>query len=856
MMRPLIRRLAAAGVIGLLAIPSAVQPAGPPSSGAIARVTPAAPVKTPPAAAVPAPPAKVEIKPTPPKPETPAPVVPLVIPCPPPDTLRYTLLRSAQLGAAYKNTLATGGGRAPYSFSPLKCGALPDGIQVEAAGAVQGTPTAAGIFRFSVSIQDSSMPPAIVVQHYELRVFTQATAKPKAPVTPGADSKKPAAVDLHAVSGDEAKRSLQDAKVQKSVSYMLTEKIIEKLLEPPKPAKPAKDDGDDGDASSASGKEKAAKADAELKKDPHLDQRKEVLMKMKDTEYPSRDLFAKALDANVCVYVNTVAATIAAAKSTPTVKVDAEKMECSTWDTKPVGTTLVTAAKPFSGEGEIRLADWPKLILPDRERDRVIESARVDHYFDDVATTTTIRWTGKDCGCTKDMGGNQVYGFYPFWMADPPGQAAKPLADKDGKDAEKAPPPAGDPQVLDFSLLTRIGYAALPFNDDGSLAAIMHWKESNADFVREAQTHRTGLDLVLYRNDWSTLLNDDNKIKQVIAKLPDNVLREIDAPLTDWRSQLKSWASFLEPAPTMGTGITLYFDGVEEKDQVRFAAFFNGLVTALVDNMHRRSRHYALNVVIPSGLLNKKNSAYEFRTLVDHLTHAEKLEVKNDRIITNLESAASNSNVDLNFLILLPEPTTDSKKELRLLTEWPDVPSLKGSSRKFFLRNLVPVISYNGANDQQFEDDLVYFSDNFGGVSFWTVPLNNPDPQPGAKIYRDVAATFVVAESSSLDKVGQWICPHRWWLRVLMIVLLLVDAIAISLRFLMCSGPVQTQQYTMFLWALAVLNMLLWMIALGTDPALSDLVKLLLSPKFMGAVSAVLMVWIYIQAHQKRYRKP
>ncbi len=874
---------AAGAALCLLMIPAVVQPAGPPITVTPTRsvAAPAAKPVTPPAVVIPAPPAKpepkVETKPEPkippanPEPSVPVPLPALAPPvaCPPFAMLRYTLLRSAQLGTAYKNTLAAGGGRAPHIFSALKCGTVPDGIQADTGGALAGTPAKAGVYRFSVVVQDSSTPPASVLQHYELRVFTPA----QPPTAPAKPDSKGGGIDMRAISGDDANRSLQDVRVPKSVSYMLTAKIIEQLLAPPKPAKAegegeskGKDKSDDSDAPSADKEgSKADKPEAAEKKDPYLDQRKEVLMKLKDTEYPSRDMFAQALDAGVCFYVNSVAQSIAAAKSTKTVKVEAEVITCPDRDAAAPGhaVTSVVAKAATAGKtpakatapGEILLADWPQLILPDRDRENVIQAARNNHYFSQP--TSVINWTGLDCGCTHDMDGSQVYGFYPFWLAGPGvAEAAKGEGKADGKDAAPAGAAApAEKQPIDFSLLTRIGYFAMPFDDDGSLPVSMHWKAAAADFVREARTHRTGLDLVLYRNDWGSLLNDEAKMRQVIDKLPENALREIDTPLTDWRSRLKAMIP-LEPAPTMGTGITLYFDGVPEKDQARFADFFNRLMTAMIDKMRSRSNDYALNVVIPFALLNKKNTAYEFRSLVDHLTHAENLEVKNDRIITHLESADTNSNINLNYLILLPEPTTDHKKDLRLMTERPDVPSLKGASRKFFLRNMVPVISYGGADAQQLEDDLIYFGDNFGGVGFWPLPLDKPEPNVGASIYKEISRVFVKAENTGLDKVGRWACPHRWWLRLLLLGLLLVDAVAFSARFLICSGPVQTPQYTWFLWALGLLNALVWLIALGTDPAFSPVVGFLLKPKFLGAVTAVLTVWIYIQAHQKRFRKP
>ncbi len=80
------------------------------------------------------------------------------VPAPPPLTLSVGTPPAATVGAAYTHTLTAAGGTAPRAFS-LVAGTLPAGLTLSAAGAVSGTPTAAGSFSATVRVTDASVPP-------------------------------------------------------------------------------------------------------------------------------------------------------------------------------------------------------------------------------------------------------------------------------------------------------------------------------------------------------------------------------------------------------------------------------------------------------------------------------------------------------------------------------------------------------------------------------------------------------------------------------------------------------------------------------------------------------------------------
>lgn len=62
-------------------------------------------------------------------------------------------------GVAYSVQFTASGGAAPYTFS-LGSGELPPGLTLTSAGLLSGTPTTEGTYNFTISVSDSSYPPA------------------------------------------------------------------------------------------------------------------------------------------------------------------------------------------------------------------------------------------------------------------------------------------------------------------------------------------------------------------------------------------------------------------------------------------------------------------------------------------------------------------------------------------------------------------------------------------------------------------------------------------------------------------------------------------------------------------------
>ena len=76
-------------------------------------------------------------------------------------------LPNASINVSYSQTLAAAGGAPPYTWA-LTAGALPAGLTLNAAGAISGTPTAAGPFQFTATVTDSAA--ATASQQFTLSV--------------------------------------------------------------------------------------------------------------------------------------------------------------------------------------------------------------------------------------------------------------------------------------------------------------------------------------------------------------------------------------------------------------------------------------------------------------------------------------------------------------------------------------------------------------------------------------------------------------------------------------------------------------------------------------------------------------
>ena len=87
-----------------------------------------------------------------------------------PPSITTTTLPDGTAGQPYNQTLQATGGTGSLTWS-LMAGSLPSGLSLSGGGAINGTPTAAGVANFTVQVQDSASPPRTATQALNLRII-------------------------------------------------------------------------------------------------------------------------------------------------------------------------------------------------------------------------------------------------------------------------------------------------------------------------------------------------------------------------------------------------------------------------------------------------------------------------------------------------------------------------------------------------------------------------------------------------------------------------------------------------------------------------------------------------------------
>lgn len=408
----------------------------------------------------------------------------------------------------------------------------------------------------------------------------------------------------------------------------------------------------------------------------------------------------------------------------------------------------------------------------------VIAQARKEHPFD---PGKAIQWGGEGCNCVASNLAGDIYGFYPYWLA-------------------------GDRQKIDFSVLTRVEYYALGFDDKGNIPGAARWSGQDTGFIDEARVYGSKIDLVIYRNDWKTWNQLDAEAKtEAFAALADNILKQLDIPLTSFSARAKPYVSFgMAPKPIRGDGVTLYFDGYPEDAESVDA--FVAFVRTLSDTLRAEGHRYAVNIMFRSSAIGR--GAYDYQRLLDLMDVIEKTR-----------------KMDGKFLVLLQEPTTTDKKLLRINIE----NGLHGKDRMKLLHDIAVVLSPDRRGGPQLVDDVIYASDNFGGIGFWTQPVAT-----GESDAADGAVSKVLHENylKSTGKIAvkpavcRFICPNRWAFRITWDIFIGVWLLATLLYFVLCSWRTFIEKNFIYFIAAVVVPMFLLSLALlFCDPSWESVSK-------------------------------
>ncbi|WP_300038647.1 hypothetical protein [uncultured Roseobacter sp.] len=381
----------------------------------------------------------------------------------------------------------------------------------------------------------------------------------------------------------------------------------------------------------------------------------------------------------------------------------------------------------------------------------------------------------------------QVYGFYPFWFAPTPVRAGT-------EPDPEAPPPARI--SIDFSLTGQVAFYGLEFSDEGTSRVTLRnrdqWRAAKRDFVNSAHRFRARADLAFDLRNWMQW--DDVTIEDVI----DDIATEM-APFERVQSyELRHLRAALPTLfdPVQPDGVTLIFHGyqgnnlgeAEMKTLVR-------IVENLYDALPNRDRLH-INVAFDFPLVGESLDQPLFDELYELLIPSPLVvpESGADTADTDGPQALDRQTTKIidKILLFLERPTTDAKKGLRFRMEQG---LFQGERRASVLRSIVPVLPpgghefvktsvkdnavYTPAPDffSQFEDDIVYFKDNFSGVGFWPVP--DPAGSETAAIAGIIADQFnrprlpplLASFDETVGQVCDFSCPNRAYIALAAIAL-------------------------------------------------------------------------------------
>ena len=401
----------------------------------------------------------------------------------------------------------------------------------------------------------------------------------------------------------------------------------------------------------------------------------------------------------------------------------------------------------------------------------ILEKARKEHEYD---TSKSINWSGGSCGCAPDTS-TVIYGFYPFWMA-------------------------GTEQILDFSVLSRIGYFALSFNEKGMITDTFNWKKKkpHADFINVAHRYRTRVDLVIYNRNWEkwhTMMS--HELLNSIDKLTTNIVNLATIKLTNyWINAMKPYTSFgFSPARTMADGVTIDFVGIKSEDQRTLFPVVERMISELRKKLDEAGNDYRLNIMLPMVDIINNEGVYN----VDHLKKINNSIHKKDL-----------------FLVVLEEPIEENMKQLRYAIE----KNCNSEEQKKILRKIVPVITPGSAEPSGLKSTLVYLEDNFGGFGFWPLPLSEADGEDDGNGATNVVKEFL-DENDIVESAGvlcTWLCPKRWGFRIGLFVVLLISIGYALLSAWICELRAVFARYIWYIFGMALLTAFILLLTFLCDP--------------------------------------
>ena len=394
---------------------------------------------------------------------------------------------------------------------------------------------------------------------------------------------------------------------------------------------------------------------------------------------------------------------------------------------------------------------------------------------------------GGDCGCSRDFLSG-VYGLYPYLLG------------------------GAETQEVDFSLLDWIGFHALVLDEAGEIEDDLQWRSDNGKiegFIREAHKYRVQVDVTFYAPGWEAWdYRATGKAAKTIAAIVNQQFHGSNPSLWSRIVQRLEGASKVS-----ADGVNLYIDyNVKPGSSKKLTE----IVTRVFEELEETGSAAKLNLMLRLKLsdIDKRQLADLKSILVGDAAPVDKV------------------------LIFLPKNTPESrksssrsKKALRQTVE----NAFSGNNRITVLRKIVPIITpvvndfeplpESDEGDSQFDDDLVYFKDNFAGVGLWPLPLKSGSSaeQIGTaliKHYRARDGFNYLGEKLEdyAPQVCSFVCPNRLVVYIVIGLLAGILAVCLVLILLNCRLRNIFQRYFLIFVVLFISILLILVLSLVCDP--------------------------------------
>lgn len=744
-------------------------------------------------------------------------------------------LPSARLNRSYKARDLVRGGKPPYRIAID--GELPPGMFVEEDGALAGTPTKVGNFRFLLTATDASRTRNLEQAMYEIRVIDPkpVAATPAAPSMPAsapapAKARKPDT--LKTITEDQTSFTVPDDPPP-PMTYVLTQEKLETIF------KNAEASAGESLMTAAAAGEPAAEGAAEgtapgpkalaVKPPvmgPTLDQLREMLMPLKDVEHPTRAVFQDSLRARQCVYflrhVNELALeqNKTAIERCPRIEDLAERDRAPLQERTAAPTPTPTpSASPGSAKlppGSLPVGTFLDMLMPATLREEITDAAGVEHP---VSQAKVLKLAPDGCGCSLPDIENDVFAFLPYWMHGD-GDAPIPVR---------------------FDKFTRLQYMGAILRNNGEFLLPTGYESPGGGFARRVDQYGVGLDLVLYRRDFHVLMRLEGEARERMFKATEAQVGEmLDLRHSDLQGDLET---LLPPgwreAAFVYDGLTVFFEVTDrEAAAPEFERFYLDYLQRLLTVMQKRPwRAFHLNLVIPQHLMGESGTAFRFRNLLTIMKTAERQRGTGDAGDHKERGAAAASykstpdyagktDITVRFLTPLGLASDVNKMQLRNRTDFND--ELTGPDRMAVLGSMMPVLVYPGGKKADLppsaldalDRDLVYIGWSFGGVAFWPVPVS--DVGAGQSVLVKLHDRFW----SFLDqdtRFCQIVCPMRMPLRLALEALLVIVGTTLLLYGWNCRVRRMGRVILMVLWAGALVTLAVASAIFSCDPSLNQL---------------------------------